>query len=238
MTATGYPQTAATALPAEAEVIAFLRAHPAFLDRHPELLSQLSIPHASGDSVSLLERQVAVLREDNLRLRQQFETLVALARHNEKLNARIHALALRLMNAAGPQAIFTLLDGSLREDFAAERVASLVFAEPAFVEGGDVPQFAGRAAPARAPFASVIATGASVCGPLPEAQHVALFGTQAVPGSAVLMPLIGAGWDGVLAIASDDERRYQADMGTELLTYLKDIVALVIDPWVKRGRPL
>ena len=76
MTASGPTQATPVNLPREAEVIAFLRTHPSFLDQHPELLSQLEIPHGSGDAVSLLERQVAVLREENARLKQQFEQLV------------------------------------------------------------------------------------------------------------------------------------------------------------------
>ncbi|MGE0482854.1 MAG: DUF484 family protein [Gammaproteobacteria bacterium] len=235
MTATGPTQATPVTLPREAEVIAFLRANPTFLDQHPELLSQLAIPHGSGDAVSLLERQVAVLREDNARLKQQFEQLVGHARENERLNGRIHALALRLMNAAGPRAVFAALDGNLREQFGADRVASLVFAEPAFIEGAEVPQFAGREAPARAAFSDMLGAARSVCGVIAPAQAEALFGSTTPVGSAVLMPLIGAGWDGVLAIASEDENRYQADMGTEFLNYLKDIVALVIDPWVKRA---
>jgi uncharacterized protein YigA (DUF484 family) len=49
------------------------------------------------------------------------------------------------------------------------------------------------------------------------------------------MPLIGRGWDGVLVIASNNPAHYQAGMGTEFLNYLRDIVILVIDPWVKRA---
>lgn len=236
MTASGPSQATPVDLPREAEVIAFLRANPTFLDQHPELLRQLSIPHDSGEAVSLLERQVAVLRDDHARLRQQFEALLANARENERLNGRIHALALGLVNAAGPRAIFATLDTALCEQFGADRVASLVFAEPAFVDSGEVPQFCGRESAARAAFATVIDAGTSVCGVPDAVQYAALFGDDEVRGSAVLMPLAGADWDGVLAIASDDAARYQADMGTEFLNYLKDVAVLVIDPWVKRAR--
>jgi len=234
MSASGHPQATPVTLPSENEVVAFLRLNPAFLDGHPELLRQMTIPHPSGEAVSLLERQVAVLREDNLRLRRQFEELVGHARRNEDLNARVHALVLKLMNAAGPKAIFGLLEGCLREDFGAERVASRIFAAPAFVDAAEVPQFVGEQAPERALFAAVLAAGEAACGPLAAEQHRALFG-DAPHGSAVVMPLCAAGWDGVLVIASDDGARYQADMATDILTYLRDVVALVVEPWVKRG---
>ncbi|MEQ8233704.1 MAG: DUF484 family protein [Gammaproteobacteria bacterium] len=231
------PSRATPAAPAAAaDVIAFLRENPAFLDHHPDLLGQLAIPHESGEAVSLLERQVAVLRADNQRLKQQLDELVAHARANEALNVRIHALALKLMNAAGPQAVFGLLDGSLRAEFGADRSATLVFADPGYVDAASVPQFVGADAPARAVFEQLLSQGRTACGPLDDAAHTALFG-DAPRGSAVVMPLAGAGWDGVLAIASDDAARYDAAMGTEFLTYLKDVTALVIDPWVKRAHP-
>ena len=48
------------------------------------------------------------------------------------------------------------------------------------------------------------------------------------------MPLTGAHWDGVLVIASDDPDRFEQGMATDFLNYLKDIVSLVLDPWVQR----
>lgn len=48
----------------ENEVADFLRAHPDFFERHLALLSELVVPHSSrGGAVSLLERQVGVLRD-------------------------------------------------------------------------------------------------------------------------------------------------------------------------------
>ncbi len=236
MTASGQTETNGNADISEGEVVAFLRANSSFLDHHPELLSELSVSHPSGDAASLLERQVALLRDENARLKRQFDELVSLARQNEHLNGKIHALALTLMNAAGPQSIFDCLDGCLRADFGADHVAVNVYAEPAFVDSADVPQFVGAEAPGRAAFSDALSAGETRCGPLDASQAGALFGDGASGASAVIMPLTGKTWDGVLVIASDDATRYESGMGTEFLTYLKDVVALVVDPWVKRPR--
>ena len=48
----------------ENEVADFLRTHPDFFERHLALLTELVVPHSSrGGAVSLLERQVGVLRD-------------------------------------------------------------------------------------------------------------------------------------------------------------------------------
>jgi len=61
MTASTARQTPA-ALTDEA-VAEWLRANPDFFRRNNELLSTLRLPHASGAAVSLIERQIEVLRE-------------------------------------------------------------------------------------------------------------------------------------------------------------------------------
>lgn len=236
MTSQTQPETAPASAVDARDVAGFLRANPAFLDQHPELLRALSIPHQSGDAVSLLERQVTVLRDDNTRLKKQLDDWVRLARANETLNHKIHELVLTLMHAVGPQAIFASLERALREQFGADRIQTLIFAEPAFVDSGDDAHFTGPKSDRRAPFATVITQARSACGPLDLAAREALFAEHEAGGSAVIMPLLGKAWDGVLVIASNDATRYQGDMGTEFLTFLKEIVTLVLDPWVKRPR--
>lgn len=218
------------------DVVEFLHAHPAFLDEQPDLLRALSIPHQSGNAVSLLERQIVAFREENSRLKKQIKEWGKLARQNEALNQKIHTLVLALMHAVGPQAIFTDLDQTLREQFGADRVQCLIFADAAFMDCGDSAHFRGALSDLRTPFAALITSGESVCGTIESAAHQALFASLDAGGSAVLMPLRGNSWDGVLAIASDDVNRYQGDMGTEFLSFLKEIVTLVLDPWVKRAR--
>ena len=51
-----------TQLPEQA-VVDYLTAHPDFFTRHPQLLRDLSLPHDSGNAVSLIERQVELLRK-------------------------------------------------------------------------------------------------------------------------------------------------------------------------------
>lgn len=220
----------------ERDVIEFLRANPDFLDQHPQVLSQLSIPHQSGDAVSLLERQVVVLREDTVRLKKQMEDFIRHARHNEQLTQKIQQLVLTLLNAVGPEAIFASLERSLRSDFGADRVFILIFGDSAAVDGTSLPQFVGSTSAARTPFTHAIGGRSARCGQLEPAQAKVLFGAEDFYGSAVIMPLIGKGWDGIVVNASNDARRYQADMGTEFLDYLRESVALLINPWVKRAR--
>ena len=52
----------------EQAVREFLEANPDFFERNAALLRQLELPHGAGGSVSLVERQVAMLRQKDLKL--------------------------------------------------------------------------------------------------------------------------------------------------------------------------
>ena len=41
----------------------YLEANPDFFEHHSALLPSLSVPHRTGDSISLVERQVSMLRQ-------------------------------------------------------------------------------------------------------------------------------------------------------------------------------
>ncbi len=212
-------------------VAEYLRKHPEFFEEHPYLLGELEVPHQTGTAVSLVERQVSVLRDENRALKSKFQDLVTIAGENDALSRRLHELTLQLIDAGGIEPLVAIIEKRLKEDFDAEWIALLVFATPA-IENGDCPEFVGREAPARAVFATALEERRPVVGRLNNAQQQELFAREPV-GSAVILPLTGGHWDGVLAIASRESQRYSTDMGTTLLAQLGDIVTLVIAPWVK-----
>ena len=66
----------------------------------------------------------------------------------------------------------------------------------------------------------------SLCGPLDPEHNSILFDEQREPiGSAALIPIRTDDRSGVLAIGSRDRRRFDTDMGTDLLDRLGEIVS-------------
>ena len=49
-------------------VAAYLQAHPDFFNQRDELLLSLRIPHQRGDTISLVERQLELLRGRNIEM--------------------------------------------------------------------------------------------------------------------------------------------------------------------------
>ena len=112
----------------EEAVASYLRNHPDFFDRHIGLLEILNVPHPSGTAVSLVERQLALLREKNQRLAEQLDDLLQIARENDTLNQRMHQLTLSLLDARSVEDMLACLDWGLHQyfqtDFVAVRILS------------------------------------------------------------------------------------------------------------------
>src|SRR6201985_2003292 len=86
---------------AEEESIAgSLRQHPDFFERHHALLARLRLPHARGGStISLVERQIEVLREKHASVEAQLAEFVRVARANDALADKLHKFTRLLLRA-------------------------------------------------------------------------------------------------------------------------------------------
>ena len=216
------------------EVADFLRKNPEFFNNHSELLASLEVPHArSGSAISLVERQVQVLREQNQRAHKQLHELIEIARQNEELARRMHKLSLTLMDAAEPKDIFKTLYDNLRKNFHADKVSVRIFGDPAFIDTYAGAEFSGHDAEEKNLFKTMLETLEPLCGRMKHQQRVFLFGDDGDEiASSVMVPLHGQGWNGVLSIGSFDPERFQPGMGVELLANLGEVLSFILKPWI------
>src|SRR6056297_1703237 len=115
----------------DAQVRDFLEQHLDFFQRNPDMLRKLHIPHASGDAVSLVERQVSVLRERNVDLRHRLRDLTDAARDNEQLYVNTRKLVLDLLEAGTLDALFEAFALSMDRDFRTDQAAIIIFDDAA-----------------------------------------------------------------------------------------------------------
>jgi len=222
------------------EVIEYLQAHPDFFITHTHLLADLVVPHESGGAVSLIERQVAVLRDQNRQARRELAELVQIARDNDRLNECLQRFALAVMGCATLSEIFNTLYDTLRSDLNADAVVLRLFGNGAAVlEDAELVNAAwvARDAAELEIFRKILEAGKPVCGRLSPAQLHYLFGSQAKDiASAVLLPLHPGGQDGsplsygLLAIGSHNGERFHPAMGTVFLSHLSALLSRALRP--------
>lgn len=177
----------------EKDVVEYLRTHADFFVTHGHLLTDIAVPHESGGAVSLIERQVSVLRDQNRQLRRELMELVQIARENDRLNERLQRLTVALMESANLSDIFFILHDALRNDFNADGLAVCLFtaARDPMNEANDLVRAAFHYdADGLAAFKKILDAGKPVCGRLTPAQLQFLFQHKAGEiASTALVPL-------------------------------------------------
>ena len=211
----------------EESIAAYLQRHPEFFERHQALLARLKLPHARGGStISLVERQIEVLREKQAQLEGKLAELVSVARANDAISDRLHRFTRRLLRVVPRIEALARIEAGLREDFDAFH-AALVLIDG--VVDPTTPRFV-RSVPADDPnlksFESLFASGKPRCGQARDSQREFLFGPEGLElGSVALVPLGEKGSLGLLALGSPDRDRFHPGMSTEFLARLAELVA-------------
>ena len=207
----------------------YLAAHPDFFERHATLLSTLILPHASGGAVSLVERQVSVLRQKELKLERQLKELILVARENDVLSAKIHELTLHLFSAGDLQRTIAVIEEALRSGFGADAAVLVHFGDPEAFDDIDAGRFfrvVRRDDDALSPFGTFLGGTSARCGRIRDSQRDFLFrGDADEIGSAALVPIGDGAEIGFLAIGSVDSKRFHPGMSIDFLTRLGDLVA-------------
>lgn len=206
------------------DVAAYLSAHPGFFDAYPELLDLVVVTHDSGSAVSLVERQLASLRESNAELRSRLDKLLGAARANDTLFEKTTAFSTELWAASDWQSINDTIGNRLQEAFNADAARLILFGEHA-------PQGLSHLRAASPEQQDRLGELASVrCAPVRPGELNGLFelDTEA-PGSAALVPVMGNRISGVLAIGSQDPGRFDASQGTVFLDFIGMSLAGALD---------
>jgi len=212
----------------------YLKNNLDFFVKNPKILAELKIPHDHGGAISLVEKQLTVLREQNQETNKKIHELIEIATQNEELARRMHQLALTLIDADDPKDIFSTMYDNLKKNFHADRVIVRLFANPAFIDSFPTGEFVGKESIEESLFKRIIEKREPLSGKMKHQQQVFLFGDDGDDiASSVMIPLHGVGWGGILAIGSFDAERFQPGMGIELLANLGEILSFIIKPWIE-----
>ncbi|MBS7662508.1 DUF484 family protein [Pseudomonas lalucatii] len=206
-------------------VAAYLRLHPEFFIDHDELIPELRIPHQRGDTVSLVERQVKLLRERNIEMRHRLSQLMDVARENDRLFDKTRRLVLDLLDAASLEEVVGAVEDSLRHEFQVPFVSLILFSETPLPVGRSV-----SSAEAHQAIGGLLAGGKTISGVLRKHELAFLFGAGEAEqvGSAAVVALSHQGLHGVLAIGSADPQHYKSSLGTLFLGYVAEVLARVL----------
>jgi uncharacterized protein YigA (DUF484 family) len=211
-----------------AEVAQYLQSHPEFFTAHPDVLLALDVPHTPGGrAVSLVERQVDLLRGRTKNLEMRLAEVLRRGQDNETLAASMQSWVCALLRVEAPERLpdavveglmarFSVPQGALRLWRVAPCHRALPCAEP--VDHALMSTVAALQKPYCGPKA-----GSAAAQWLPEGGHQ----TE----SMALLPLRdGEGPEpfGVLVLGSPDAERFALGMGTAFLERIAEIAAAAL----------
>ncbi len=228
-------------------VAQYLQHNPRFFEDYADLMAQIFVPHPHGGrAISLPERQMLNLREKVRSLEHALADLVETGHSNDTLSGKMHRLTLAMLEAApiAPARVIDAMNHHLREDFAIPHTT--------FRAWGATPELpaesnAGNVSAALKRLATAPDQGLKLpyCGPIrgllfEEAaigEEVARWFGEAAPHlkSLALMAIKGGAGGGLLALASEDERRFYPGMGTLYLERLAESLAAALTPLFPPG---
>jgi uncharacterized protein YigA (DUF484 family) len=206
------------------QVAEFLENNPDFFDHFPDLLFDLKIPHESGKAISLVEKQVSVMRERNTELRRRLTQLIHNARENDRLFEHSRRLVLALLECQNIKQIEDALKHSFEHEFKIEHTSLiLINAGPATgvrsCSMTEAQHWLGNHLKARQ----------TVGGGLNESERRFLFPNDyGGIGSAALSVLAHGDIIGVLAVGNSDPAYYRSSMGTIFLSYIGEVLSRAI----------
>ncbi len=220
------------------QVAEYLRTHPDFFVDQDELLRSLTLPHDSGQAISLVERQVHLFREQRDTLRRELVELVSIARHNDGLFEKSKRLLLQVIEAKTLNDMAAAVDDSLRVDFGVDAASILLFSDAA--ANVDQSQAQGAlhivdAREAQQRLGSLLEGDRAVCGHFREEERSFLFPDRDEPiASVALMPLRHQGLVGVFAVGSCQPGYFDQSMGSLFLSYISDTLSRLLPPMLKQ----
>ena len=205
------------------QIKTYLKNHPEFFEENAALLADIHLPspHGSG-TISLAERQQLAQRDKISALEGRFAELVLNAQENDASANKIHTFNLRLHQAKNFDAIEQLISHDLPEFFDLSDTCLRIWVQPlaqssqanlVFSETSDAVK-------------TWIALSNPYCGKPPAIVGEDWFIDSAA--SLAIIPLRHGQLFGFLALASDDESRFYADMGTDFLNKIGELVSAAL----------
>jgi len=205
------------------QVEEYLHDHPEFFNEHLNLLEKMSIPHPSGNAVSLISKQLEIFRSRHHELESQLTGLIEIARDNDASFNRMHKLTLALLDASTLEEAVTNIDIVLREYFLTDFVNIRIISDKHTSSIADL--FIEPGSEKLKPFLKELSSHQPSCGRPTLAQARVLFGDSALEiKSCAIIPMLFTELEGILAIGSREEGRFHYSMGNLFLTQMSEII--------------
>ena len=213
-------------LATDLQLISLLRDNPDILNRHPELIAVLEVTHQSGSAVSLIERQVAVLRQQVQTQENRLRELMDVARDNVRLAETCHRLAVDLLATHDVDDVVSIVLDTFKTELSADHAVVKLFSEDTDLIEQSSGLFVDANDEALNAFKTMLQHKNTVCGKSTKEQKAYLFDDKAEKiKSVAIIPLIAGANLGLIGLGADNAQRFKSSMGTDFLSQVGELIS-------------
>lgn len=212
----------------DSQVSDYLLEHPDFLIRNPEVLVELELNHEIEGAVSMMQRQVGLLRGKNNSLSERLDHLMLMAQENESRVLRINRLARVLIRANSQEAILCGLTEALAGRFDVDSVFIGITLPEISVEKSSQCRAISESDPLRKVFADFLRMRRTECSAIKAEDAQSVFGIGTQVQSIAIAPLDRHDEFGFMVLGSNDPKRFRDGMGTLFVDMTADLVAAAL----------
>jgi len=206
------------------KVESYLKQHPEFFNEHLDLLEHITVPHPSGNAVSLVSKQLELFRQRHHDMEVQLNGLIDIARDNDHSANQMHELTLAVIEVDTLDAAIENLNVVLAECFLTDFFAVKIISDEKR-DSALAGLFVESEHPELKHFVKELGSNQASCGKPTLAQAKFLFGDNALDvKSCAIIPMSFTEIEGLIAIGSRNEERFDYSMGHLFLTQMSEII--------------
>lgn len=215
--------------PSEAQVAAYLLKHSDFFLKQEEVLAELTLPHKSGKAISLLERQVAILRNRGIDARKKLGTLLDNASTNDHLFDATRNLVLALLKAEQVGEVINIVQDQL-SDYANIDVCEIFVVEDMDYKLPDSIH-ARSAQQLKQDFDDLYRLKRTHCGALGADKIASVFSSSAshIKSTALCPAIYNDEILAVIALGNNNDNYFNANLDTLFLDFIGQVLGATLN---------
>lgn len=207
------------------EVADFLLFNPDFLSKNPEILNSIEVIHETGGAVSLIQRQVELLRENYNSTTNNLLDLLSIAKTNEEIFSQTKELILSLIETKSIIEIAEKIEHVFEKEFNATKCRLVFFKDNKAIPKGRLKD----AKESHKNFGDKYNSIDIYCGPISEKQATFIFGKRTKIIECALVPLRSSEFPGLIAIGSNVAGKYSAEKDSLFLDFIAEVTNKLIE---------
>jgi len=215
----------------DAGVIKFLSDNPDFFLKNPDALEKLEIKHETGEAVSLIEKQVEIIKKKNLLSNTKLSEFLSNAEYNQQLFIKVQKLVLQILNEKNIEELSKLTEAFFEKELGTEICKIYFFTQEELFELSNeriiTPEIATSI------FSEAFNSSDLALGGINKELSSMVFGSKANVEEGAICKLHCEKIAGTLALGSSSKGKFTKDSETLFLEFLVAVFSNRVDTIIK-----